>query len=284
MAAAFADRLSEAVAERQSNLCLGLDPGPDIYLGSADPAAAATKVGEWAQGLIGECAGACVAVKPQLACFERLGGAGIAVLAEVIGAAHDAGLLVVADGKRGDVPHTATAYAEAMTAAGDSAPGALGADAFTANPLPGGDSLDALIEVAARAQAGVFALVRMSNPGAADFFDRSLDGETTLADAIAAAVAERADRLAGACGLSGLGAVVGATAPEHLARLRAALPSSIFLVPGVGAQGGRPADLAAALGEGPASVLFPVSRGISAEPEPAQAAARLRDELWQASS
>jgi orotidine-5'-phosphate decarboxylase len=225
--------------------------------------------------LIEACGEHCVAVKPQLACYERLGAAGWEALAATMADAGAAGLLTVADGKRGDVPHTASVYAEAMIA--------LGADAFTANPLPGGDSLDALIEVADSAGAGVFVLTRMSNPGAADFFDASV-GDGTLADAIAAAVAARAPSLRGETGLSGLGAVVGATAPEHLERLREAMPDSVILVPGVGAQGGRPDDLGPAVGAGPASVLFPVSRGIAAAGDPADAAARLRAELWAVSA
>lgn len=257
----FADRLSDAVAKRQSNLCLGLDPGPDVF----------PDLSAWARALIERCGEHCVAVKPQLACFERHGADGWAALEEIAVDAKAAGLLVLADGKRGDVPHTAKIYAEAMAG--------LGADAFTANPLAGGDSLDALIEGAAENGAGIFVLVRTSNPGAADFFDLATDAGT-LADVIAAKVAERAGALAGTSGLSGLGAVVGATAPEHLRRLRRALPDSIFLIPGVGAQGGQPQDMGPAVGSGPASVLFPVSRAISAAPDAGEAAARLRDELW----
>jgi orotidine-5'-phosphate decarboxylase len=96
-------------------------------------------------------------------------------------------------------------------------------------------------------------------------------------------VAARGDRLAGESGLSGLGAVVGATEPRHLARIRELLPSSIFLVPGVGAQGGRPAELGAAFGRHPASVVVNASRSIATAPDPGRAAADLRDELWRVS-
>ncbi len=231
-----------------------------------------------------EAAGpACVAVKPQLACFERLGAPGWAALAEVIAAAQDAGLLVVADGKRGDVPVTAAAYGQALVGEVDTPWGpvaGLGADAFTANPLLGGDALEPLIDAAEAAGAGVFCLVRTSNPGASDLQDRLVDG-SPVHELLARMVDERAPRLAGKGGLSGMGAVVGATAPEHLGRLRELMPDSIFLIPGVGAQGGRPEDLGAALAPGrPASILVAAARSIAGAGDPAAAAEDLRASLW----
>jgi orotidine-5'-phosphate decarboxylase len=188
----------------------------------------------------------------------------------------------VADGKRGDVPVSAAAYAQALV--GDTptpwgaVPG-LGADAFTANPLLGGDMLETLVDAAARAEAGVFALVRTSNPGARDVLDLPTDAGP-VHERIAALVAGLADRLAGAGGLSGMGAVVGATEPRFLARLRELMPAAIFLVPGVGAQGGRAADLGAALGDHPASVLVAASRSIADAEDPGAAAESLRGEAW----
>jgi orotidine-5'-phosphate decarboxylase len=214
-----------------------------------------------------------------------LGAPGWEALAEVIDAAREAGLLVVADGKRGDVPVTAAVYAESLVGETPTPWGpvaGLGADAFTANPLTGADALEPLIAAAASAGAGVFVLVRTTNPGAAELQDWP-PGEP-LHERLAALVAAAADRLAGRGGLSGVGAVVGATAPELIGRLRELMPRSIFLVPGVGAQGGRPADLGPAFVPGePASALVPVSRGISSAPDPAAAAERLREEIWSAS-
>jgi orotidine-5'-phosphate decarboxylase len=226
---------------------------------------------------------ACVAVKPQLACFERLGWPGWRALERVIGAAKAAGLLVVADGKRGDVPVSARAYGQALFGSTETPWGAvdgLGADAATANPLIGADSLEPVIAAAERSGAGVFALVRTSNPGAADL----LDLETAagpLHEHLARMVAAQAQRLAGRSGLSGMGAVIGATEPGHLGRLRELMPDSIFLVPGVGAQGGRAADLAPAFSSHPASILVPSSRSIAGADDPAAAAADLRDQLWE---
>ncbi len=191
---------------------------------------------------------------------------------------------MVADGKRGDVPTTAGAYAQALVGETETPWGAvsgLGADAFTANPLLGGDSLEPLIEGAARAGAGVFVLVRTSNPGAGELQDLEAGGRP-LHERLASLVAERAPQLIGAdSGLSGVGAVVGATAPEHLGRMRELMPDSIFLIPGVGAQGGRPERLAPALAKGrPASILVAAARSIAEADDPGGAAEELRAAVW----
>ena len=181
--------------------------------------------------------------------------------------------MVVADGKRGDVPHTAAAYAAGLF--GD---GGLGADAVTVNPLLGIDSLEPWVEAAAAGGSGLFVLVRTSNPGVADLLDLETE-EGPLHERLARIVAAER-RLDGDSGLSAMGAVIGATAPERLGRLRELMPRSIFLLPGVGAQGASASALGPALGEHPASILVPVSRGISAAPDPGAAATALRDELW----
>jgi len=238
------------------------------------------------RSLIERAGPACVAVKPQLACFERLGGPGWSALAEVCEAASDAGLLVIADGKRGDVPVTAAAYAQALVGQTPTPWGpvaGLGADAFTANPLLGEDALEPLVEAAAASGAGVFALVRTSNPGAADIQDRPAP-EQPLHEHLAELVDRLSPRLLGSAGLSGMGAVVGATAPEHIERLRSLMPRSVFLIPGVGAQGGRPESLGSAFGAGPASALVAASRGIAAAQDPAVAAENLRSAVWDVST
>lgn len=272
-------------------MCLGLDPNPAELSGDDAPDAdftdlanrAATAVAERCRRLIEQAGPACVAVKPQLACFERLGAAGWRALADVCAAARDAGLLVVADGKRGDVPVTARAYGQALVGETETPWGAvrgLGADAFTANPLFGEDAIEVLVEAARNAGAGVFLLVRTSNPGAARLQDAELGGRP-MHEELARLVAERAEELVGESGLSGLGAVVGATAPQHLGRLRELMPDSVFLIPGIGAQGGRPEDLGPALApERPASVLVAAARSIAGADHPADAAEELRAAVW----
>lgn len=234
-----------------------------------------------------EAAGpACVAIKPQLACFERLGAPGWAALTEVVAAAGEAGLLVIADGKRGDVPVTAAAYAQALIGETPTPWGAvpgLGADAFTANPLLGRDALEPLVAAAEAAGAGIFCLVRTSNPGAADVQDLAAP-DSPLHERLAEMVDGLAGRLGGSGGLSGAGAVVGATEPQHISRLRELMPRAIFLVPGVGAQGGKPEDLGPAFTAGPASALVAASRGIAGAEDPAAAAEDLRARVWEISA
>jgi orotidine-5'-phosphate decarboxylase len=293
----FADRLAALVEERRSRVVLGLDPDPAALWpeavervggGSESPHLArirtAEAVTEHCRAAIVAAGPACVAVKLQLACFERLGAPGWESLEQVVAIVNDHGLLVFGDGKRGDVPVTSTAYAQAY--AGHTpgpfgnVPG-LGLDAFTANPLLGRDSLEPLIGTAATAGAGCFVLVRTSNPGAAELQDV---GNPPVHERLAKIVEELGAGQRGDCGLSLVGAVTGATKPEHLARLRELMPHAIFLLPGVGAQGGRVEDLGPAFAPHPAAGLVTASRSIvnayrQRGGEPAESAAAAAEEL-----
>ena len=270
----FGDRLARIVEDRHSQIVLGLDPDPAALWSVAieavrgrpgDPAElTAAAVERHCRAAIDAAGGACVAVKPQLACFERLGAPGAAALSAVVAASRDAGLLVIADGKRGDVPVTAAAYAQALVGAVDGPFGevrGLGVDAFTANPLLGTDSLEPLVEAARAAGACVFCLVRTSNPGAADVQDLPAPSEP-LHEHLAAIVHELGAEGIGGSGLSDVGAVAGATRPEVLARLRELMPNAILLLPGVGAQGGSVDLLAPAFAPHPAAGLVTASRSI----------------------
>jgi orotidine-5'-phosphate decarboxylase len=296
----FADRLAEVVAERQSQVVLGLDPDPAQLLPSAVAAAgdgsaaerAGRAVAEHCRSLVDAAAPACVGAKLQLACFERLGAWGWQALSDVAAAARDAGLLVIADGKRGDVPHTAAAYAQALTGETATPWGGvrgLGADAVTANPLLGRDALEPIVKSARAAGAGTFVLVRTSNPGAEAIQGPAGDGQA-LSEKLAALVDELGDAAVGSCGLSDVGAVVAATRPELIASMRQLMPRAVFLMPGVGAQGGRVELLGAAFSPGPAAALVASSRGIvdealqAGEAQAARAAAeRLREATWELS-
>ena len=291
------------MAARRSQLVLGLDPDParlwprsiELAGGSGAPAAerAAMAVAIHCTLAIEAAGEHCVAVKPQLACFERLGAPGWAALAEVVQRAHEQGLLVIADGKRGDIDLTAAAYAEAFFGGTRTPYGrvpGLGADGVTVNPLLGEDSLVPFVSVARDAGAGVFVLVRTSNPGARDVQELALAEGGTVTERLARMV----DRLdgsgpAGSTGLAGVGAVVGSTAPAWLERLRELMPRAPFLLPGIGAQGGRVEDLAPAFAPGPAGGLVSASRSIvgahearGGRPEAAAAAEaeRLRELAW----
>jgi orotidine-5'-phosphate decarboxylase len=272
----FADRLARAVEERRSQIVLGLDPDPRVLWpvaldeesgsGSDAPVAerTAAAVDRHCRAAIDAAGSACVAVKLQLACFERLGAPGWAALANVAAAARNAGLLTIADGKRGDIPVTASAYAQALVGETPGPYGAvpgLGADAFTANPLLGRDSLEPLIVAAGERGAGCFCLVRTSNPGATELQDLPAPA-APFHEAVARMANELGEDDIGECGLSAVGAVVAATKPELLARLRGLMPRAIFLVPGVGAQGGAVESLGAAFSPHPAAALVTASRSI----------------------
>jgi orotidine-5'-phosphate decarboxylase len=295
----FGDRLAAGVAARQSQIVLGLDPDPARLWPEAahgvpatgSPAElAAAAVRAHCAALIDAAGAACVACKPQLACFERLGAPGWAALAATVEHARDAGLLVLLDAKRGDIDVSAAAYAQGLlgetpTPFGD-VPG-LGGDAVTVNPLLGRDSLAPFADIARANGAGLFVLVRTSNPGAADVQDLpTADGPVHEHLARMVAALGRP----GASGIADVGAVTGATAPEHLERLRELMPAAPFLLPGVGAQGGRVEDLAAAFAPGAAGGLVSASRSIARAHEvaggrPADAARaeaeRLRAVAWR---
>ena len=273
---------------------LGLDPDPSrlwpqaTATGESVADQAASAVEAHCCALIDAAGPACVAVKPQLACFERLGAPGREALGSVVGYAKAAGLLVLADGKRGDIDVSAAAYSESLTGSTDTPFGpvaGLGADAFTANPYMGIDTLNALIGGARANNAGVFVLVRTSNPGAVDFEDLELADGGTLWERVAQAV----DQLGSDGELSDVGAVVGATAPQHVARMRELMPRTIFLLPGIGAQGGKVENLAPAFAPGRAGGLVSASRSIvfafeehgGAPADAARAQAEsLRDSAW----
>jgi orotidine-5'-phosphate decarboxylase len=239
----FADRLAAAVDGKGAPLCVGLDPDPALM-------PAGVGVTEFCCGIVDAVADVAVAVKPQSAFFEAQGTAGWSALAEVCGYARDAGLLVIADAKRGDVPSTARAYAAAFAPL---------ADAVTVNPYLGRDSIDPFFE---HDGLGVLVVLKTSNPGSADIQDLPLADGRPLWQHVAGLVDRWGEDRVGASGLSSVGAVVGATHPEVLETVRSLLPRAVLLLPGVGAQGGRPEDLAAAFTAGPAGALVSASRSV----------------------
>jgi orotidine-5'-phosphate decarboxylase len=205
------------------------------------------------------------------------------------------GVRVIADGKRGDIDVTARAYAGALIGGIDSPFGrieGLRADFTTVNPLMGRDAVEPFVRAARQVGAGVLVLVRTSNPGAADIEDLRLADSETVWERIAALVDELGGPGVGDAGLSDVGAVLGATEPGHLERARQLMGSATFLLPGVGAQGGRVEDLAAAFAPGRAGGLVTASRSIAnahrtGDGEPAAAARaeaeRLRETAWELS-
>ncbi len=246
----FSDRLAAAIRARRSVVCVGLDPAlegmPEVLIEKYRPRAAelgddeavAACFQEFCSGIIEGVADAAACVKPQAAFFEQYGAAGWKALSAVIRCAHEHELPVILDVKRGDIATTAHAYANAAFggAPGFTASAAgLGADAITASPYLGDDSLEPFVEHCA-AGTGVFVLTRTSNPGARLLQEREVDGRPLylhVADLVARLGAEHL----GDAGYSDVGAVAGATAPTSLRLVREALPHAFILVPGYGAQG-----------------------------------------------
>ena len=294
--APFADRLAEAVVDRRSQLVVGLDPrlellpvelSGDAHLGR-DAAAAA--YGRFCRGLIDAVCPYVVGVKPQAAFFEALGADGLRAFEEVCDYARTAGLLVIADAKRGDIGSTGRAYASAYLEPREGLPPL--ADALTVSAYLGRDSLEPFVTACRRSGGGIFCLVKTSNPGGSDVQDLMLTDGSLVWHQVAKLVAEIGEGLVGDCGLSSVGAVVGATYPRAVSEARRLLPQAVLLLPGVGAQGATPADVARAFTSGPASALVTVSRsviyafrveGADWRTAAAAEAARLRDEVWSAS-
>lgn len=321
----FGARIAGRVAERESQIVLGLDPDPGSLWpgreegeqggrGGSPAERAAAAVRAHCCALIDAAGPACVAVKAQLACFERLGEPGRGALADVLSHAREQGMLSIADGKRGDVDVSAAAYAQSLFAGLDTPFGpveGLGVDMATANPLMGADALRPLLDAARSCDAAVLVLVRTSNPGAADVEDLQLASGETVWERIARLVDRlgsesnrptggsstptRAEEAPGAPReqkITDVGAVMGATAPDHLLRARELMPRALFLLPGVGAQGGRVEDLGPAFAPGRAGALVSASRSIANAHlqrggSPADAARaeaeRLREAAWRLS-
>jgi orotidine-5'-phosphate decarboxylase len=288
----FGDRLAQAIERKRTQLVVGLDPLPELLpvelVGDAHEGRerAAAACARFCCGIVDAVAPYIVAVKPQLAFFEALGADGMRAFEEVCAYARSAGLLVIADAKRGDIGSTARAYATAYLE-GDPPL----ADAMTVSPYLGRDSLEPLLGACRRQGAGLFCLVKTSNEGG-EIQDLALSDGRPLWQHIALLVAEWGEDLVGEAGLSSVGAVVGATHPRAVGEARRLLPKAVLLLPGVGAQGATPADVARAFTSGPASALVAASRSViyafrSADDDwracAAAEAARLRSEIWAAS-
>jgi len=291
----FADRIADAVERKHSQLVVGLDPHLDLLpvelRGEAvlGRAAAASAVARFCKGIVDAVGPYVVAVKPQSAFFEALGADGARALEEVCDYARSTGLLVIVDAKRGDIGPTARAYASAFLEPRDGSDPL--ADAVTASPFLGHDSCEPFIAACRRHGAGVFFLVRTSNAGATEIQDATLSDGRPLWQYIAELVHEWGQPLVGEHGLSSVAAVVGATHPRAVSLARKLMPQTMILLPGVGAQGATPADVARAFTSGPASALVTASRSVifahrGTEDDwrtaAATAAQRLASQVWAA--
>lgn len=280
MALGFGDRLAAAM-EAKGPLCVGIDPHPSLLQawGLED---SAQSLRTFSQRVLEASADQAAAIKPQVALFERHGSAGLAALEELLAAAAQAGILAVADAKRGDIGSTMAAYAQAWL--GETSP--LATDSVTLSPYLGFESLRPALDLADSQGRGTFVLALTSNPEGKTVQHVGGAGASVAAQIIGAAQAENAQRswqTMGPCGL-----VVGATVADALTRLEIDLSSfnGPILAPGFGAQGATADDLYRVFAGVEDQVLVNSSRGILAAgplvKDLGQAASQAREQLLEA--
>ena len=268
----YSQRLNSRVQHLGTSALVGLDPRwdwlPEEITDRAN-AAGGSELEVQARGfnyfcreIVDVVAPLVPAVKPQIAFFEQLGPYGVMAVQEVIQAARDQGLIVIADAKRGDIGSTAAAYADAWLAGEDPDAAPSSADCLTVNAYLGKDTLQPFVDACIQRNAGIYVLVRTSNPGATVFQDRSMDG-TTLFESVADVVQSLNVDNWPDDAYGNVGAVVGATWPEELNALRQRMPHTPLLVPGYGSQGGTAADVAGAFDAEKLGAVINSSRGIN---------------------
>jgi orotidine-5'-phosphate decarboxylase len=290
VSAPFGQRLADAVAAR-GPLCVGIDPHAPLLerWGLADDVEGLRR---FTDTVVDALAGEVAVLKPQSAFFERHGSRGLAVLEDAVARARAAGALVLLDAKRGDIGSTMDAYADVLR------PGhPMAVDALTVSPYLGPGSLQPAVDTARLAGGGLFVLARTSNPDAGTLQSAAV-GERSVAQVVVdtvrgwntpgwvvgdplpdlGAVQDLAGRWGATTG--SFGVVVGATLRDLDVDLDGL--GGPVLAPGLGAQGGTPADLRRLFGPGRA-VVPTVSRDVlAAGPDPAPlrtAAARWAQEL-----
>ena len=251
----FADQIVRSIEKRNSYICAGIDPRVDKIPSSyKDSAAKSAKTSEelvyalltkfYFDGLETLSSDVCC-VKPNTAFFEQYGIGGMKALHSICSKANELELPIVLDAKRGDIGSTAEAYADASLG-GTKFMGepieTLISDAVTVNPFLGFDTLEPFLDRCVKDGKGVFVLVKTSNPGSKALQDLRDPSGKSASELVAAWVAEHGEKCLGDSGLSNLGAVVGATYPEEAVEMRKLMPNAIFLIPGMGSQGGSAAD------------------------------------------
>jgi orotidine-5'-phosphate decarboxylase len=250
----FADALIVRSRALGHPLCAGLDPHLDLIppifrRGEMTPGApdTAPAVEAFLVAVIDRLVDRVAIVKPQIAFFEQLGAAGMAVLERIVARARTRGLFVLLDAKRGDIGSSSEGYARAYLAPG----AACEVEAITLSPYLGLDTLEPFAQAAQAHGRGLFVLVKTSNAGSGDLQDQEVKGRAVF-EVVARSLEPLADRLVGPeTGWSSLGAVVGATYPEQAERIREQMPRSLFLIPGYGAQNATAEDAVRSFVAGP---------------------------------
>ena len=272
----FADALHDRMEEVESQVVVGLDPRIDRLPQSLvddvvdrhghSPRAAAEAISEFNRRVLAAVHENVVAVKCQVAFYEKWGVEGLKAYARTVRRAWDRDMLVIGDVKRNDIGSTAGAYAQAHLGGRNEGMWRQArdfvVDAATVNPYFGTDGMEPFLERASKRKKGLFALVRTSNPSSSELQGiRADDGEQVFRK-VARMVEQWGEPYRGESGYSLLGAVVGATQPDALESLREQMPHSLFLVPGFGAQGGGVEDVVPAFDENGGGAVVNSSRGI----------------------
>ncbi len=269
------DRLIEGIIKTQNPTVAGLDPKL-AYIPSHIKAGCYAKYGktlegaaaallEFNKGLIDTLCDIVPAVKPQCAYYEMYGWQGVKALYDTIAYAKEKGMFVITDGKRNDIGTTMEAYAAAHLGKVE-VEGELcvpfGGDSLTVNGYLGSDGIVPLLKICEAEDKGIFVLVKTSNPSSGELQDLNLEGGDSVYLTMGKKCEQWGQSTMGKYGYSGVGAVVGATYPQQLAELRAALNTTFFLVPGYGAQGGGADDVLPAFDEKGLGAVINSSRGI----------------------
>lgn len=268
------DQLIDSIVLKKSPIVVGLDPRwesmpPEIikqvtekYGDTLEAVGEAFKL--FNRGIIDSVCDLVPAVKPQVAFFEQYGIEGMIAYKDACSYAKEKGLIVIADVKRGDIGSTSKAYSKAFLGSvhvGNKKFKAFDSDYATVNPYLGDDCIGEFIEDINEEQKGIFVLVKTSNPTSGQLQDLYV-GNQKVYEKVAGLVNRWSDEICGTSGYSPIGAVVGATYPEELVKLRKMMPKTLFLVPGYGAQGGGAQDVLGAFDEKGLGAIVNNSRGI----------------------
>lgn len=247
------DRLIKKIKETNNPTVMGLDPRYEMIPKCVtdkypkDLEGAAKAIIEYNKALIDAIYDIIPAIKPQIAFYEMFGIPGMKAFFDTCKYAREKGMIVIADVKRGDIGSTAQGYSNAFlgkTPIGEKEESIYDVDFVTVNPYMGTDCVKPFIEDCKKYNKGIFILVKTSNPSSGELQDLKLENGKEFYMQVAELVEKWGEDLIGECGYSSIAAVVGATYPEQLEKIRKVAPHTYFLIPGYGAQGGKAGDIA----------------------------------------
>ena len=246
------DRLIEKIIKLKSPVVMGLDPRYDIIPEcvrnkySLDLEGVSKAILEFNKCLIDNTYDIIPAIKPQIAFYEMFGIPGMKIFLDTCKYAKEKGMIVIADNKRGDIGSTAKGYSNAYlgkTKIGDMEESIFDVDFITVNPYMGTDCIEPFVEDCKKYDKGIFILAKTSNPSSGELQDEKLESGEEVYKKVISLIETWGEDLRGKYGYSSISAVVGATYPKQLQELRKLATHTFFLIPGYGAQGGKPEDI-----------------------------------------